>query len=141
MSLLKGLTKAQKFSFTFLTCIAAVLGYLLYNSTAENIRDQKLVKEMREENLDLSQDIEIVKQKYDNLEKQLKALDNKVVKISHKKSFKKKKLYAAGKSSKKKAHYKKSKVNYKKLYFELKRQCSTGKKSKYTSAYSYRKNR
>lgn len=134
MSLLKGLTTPQRYMFTLLVCVAAVLGYLLYDTTADNIRGQKLLKEANEENLDLSQDIEIVKEKYDRLESEVKALDKRVVKISYKYAPKKKRLYAAGHSSKKKSKYSKSRVNYKKLYFDLKRKCylktSAYKKSK-----------
>lgn len=156
MSLLKGLTTPQRYMFTLLVCVAAVLGYLLYDTTSDNIRGQKLLKEANEENLDLSQDIEIVKQKYDRLETELKALDKRVVKISYKKAPKKKRLYAAGNSSKKKSKYSKSKVNYKKLYFDLKRKCYTktsaykksksksytkSKSNKYkTKTYSYKSN-
>ena len=137
MSLLKGLTTPQRYMFTLLACVAAVLGYLLYDTTSDNIRGQKLLKEANEENLDLSQDIEIINQKYDRLETELKALDKRVVKISYKKSPKKKRLYAAGNSSKKKAKYSKSKVNYKKLYFDLKRKCyGSSKSTKYKKSKS-----
>jgi len=156
MSLLKGLTKPQRYLFTLLVSVVAVLGYLLYDSTSDNIRGQKLIKEIKEDNLDLSQDIEIVKQKYDRLETELKALDKRVVKISYKKAPKKKKLYSAGKSSKKKSYYKNGKVNYKKLYFDLKKKCysktsakkqsksksyTKSKSNKYkTKTYSYKSN-
>jgi len=137
MSLLKGLTTPQRYMFTLLVCVAAVLGYLLYDTTSDNIRGQKLLKEANEENLDLSQDIEIVKQKYDRLETELKALDKRVVKISYKKAPKKKHLYAAGNSSKKKSKYSKSKVNYKKLYFDLKKKCyGSSKSTKYKKSKS-----
>lgn len=139
MNLLKNMTRVQRLLFTFLVCLSAVLGYLLYNTTAENIQGQKQLKEVKEENLDLSQDIEIFKQKYDNLERKLTELDKRVVKISYKKPYKKKKISAAGKNSKKKSYYKKSKVNYKKLYFQLKKQCDTGKKVKYKSPRTYRR--
>lgn len=85
------------------------------------------------ENLDLTQDLEIVKEKYEKLKKDVDVLSNKVTKVSQqKKYYKKKKLSSAGKSSK----YKKKRVNYKKLYFDLKRSCSKDKysykqKSKY----------
>jgi predicted nucleic acid-binding Zn-ribbon protein len=137
MSLLKGLTTPQRYMFTLLVCVAAVLGYLLYDTTSDNIRGQKLLKEANEENLDLSQDIEIAKQKYDRLETELKALDKRVVKISYKKAPKKKRLYSAGNSSKKKSKYSKSKVNYKKLYFDLKKKCyGSSKSTKYKKSKS-----
>ena len=117
-----GASGMQRFIFSLLVCAVAVLGYLLYSSHSENVRVQKLLSETREENLDLSQDIEIVKQKYDNLEKHLKQTGTGERKVVYKKPAKKKVLSAAGKSGKK-SYYKKGKVNYRKLYFELKRQC------------------
>lgn len=132
MNLFKGLTKLQRFFFALLVSIGAVLGYLLYDSASENSRAQKMLKEAREENLDLSQDVEIMKDKYDRLETRLQALDKRVVKISSEKQVRKKKLYAAGKSSKKKSYYKKGRVNYKKLYFELKKKCVTKNSRSYS---------
>ncbi len=127
MNLKGSISKTQRFIFLLLVCSIAVLGYLLYNSHSENIRVQKLLSEAMEDNLDLSQDIEIVKQKYDNLERRLSQSNKQVAKVSYKKPYKKRVLSAAGKSSKKSA-YKKGKVNYKKLYFELKKQCKVKQK-------------
>lgn len=136
MSLIKNLTKVQMILFAILICGNGVLGYLFYDSYRTNIRNHDLIAESKIENKDLSQDLDIVKDKYEKLQSEVDVLKNKVAKVSYKKKYhgKKRKLYSAGKSNKKKKYYRRGKVNYKKLYFELKRKCGvTSKQSKYYS--------
>lgn len=115
-----------------LLCGIGILGYLFYDTYRTNIQDRELIKQTKSENLDLSQDLQIMKEKYEYLRKDVDALKTKVAKVSfQKKKHKSKRLQSAGKSSKYKKHYK---VNYKKLYFQLKKQCNKNVKKK---SYSY----
>lgn len=113
--------------FCLLLGISGVLGYLYYDLYKTNIQNRELIAETKIENLDLYQDLEIMKGKYEKLEKEIINLKDNVAKISYKKTYKPKKIYSAGKSSKKKHYFKKSKIDYKKLYYELKSKCSKRK--------------
>jgi len=118
------LTKIQFGIFALLVCGSGVLGYLFYENHRANIHDKEIIKQTKEENLDLSQDLSIVKDKYDRLQKEVTGLKNKVSKVSFKKTKNKKKYrLSAGRNSKYKHHYKRFKTNYKKLYFQLKNKC------------------
>lgn len=122
------MSKLQIAIFALLVCISGVLGYLFYDSYRTNIQNRNLIAESKIENKDISQDLEIVKDKYDRLKTEVDVLKNKVQKVSYKKKIKKKRhLYSAGKSSKNKNYYKRQKVNYKKLYFQLKNKCDSKK--------------
>jgi len=145
MNQIKNLSKLQIGIFSLLILIIGVLGYLYYDSYKTNIKDSLALKEVKAENLDLSQDVNIVKDKYDKLQKEVEALKTNVKKVSYKKKYtnKKKKLSSAGKK------YNKKKVSYKQLYYQLKKNCSTKgyKKSSYnkkkysTKKSSYKKSR
>lgn len=136
MKFFKNLSKMQYFAIALLVGLNGLLGYLFYDSYRTNIQDRELIKQTKIENIDLSQDLEITKGKNEKLQKEIDALKSKVKKASFKKKYsKKKKLYSAGKSSKHKKYYKR-KVNYKKLYFELREKCY-GKKHK--KSYKYRR--
>jgi hypothetical protein len=125
MKLIKNLTRFHSVVIALLVCASGVLGYLLYDSYRTNIQNRDLIADSRIENKDLSQDLDISKDKYSKLRTEVDVLKSKVAKVSYKKKYsKKKKLYSAGKSNKSKLHYKKSKVNYKKLYFQLKKKCA-----------------
>ncbi|MEO6695103.1 MAG: hypothetical protein ABIY50_12875 [Ignavibacteria bacterium] len=118
------LSRMQLGIFILLIAVSGVLGYLFYDTYRTNIQDRELIKQTSSENLDLSQDLEIIKDKYDKLKTEVDVLKVKVTKVSYKKkNYKKKQISAAGKSSKYKKHHKKSNVNYKKLYFQLKKNC------------------
>lgn len=142
MKLFKNLSKLQIGIFSLLLCISGVLGYLFYDTYRTNIQNRHLIAESKIENKDLSQDLDIVKDKYDKLKTEVDKLKSKVKKVSYKKNFRKKsRLYSAGKNSKKKT-YKRSKVSYKKLYYDLKRKCYSVNKSKnkkYSSNINYKK--
>lgn len=121
-------TKIRMAVLALIFTITASLGYLFYDNYKTNLRDKETIKEIKAENLDLSQDLEIMRDKYEKLRTEVDVLKTKVAKISSfKKHYKKKKLYSAGRSSK----YKKGKISYKSLYFQLKRECM--KKSKYAN--------
>ncbi|MBK8982675.1 MAG: hypothetical protein IPM38_10240 [Ignavibacteria bacterium] len=94
----KNLSGLQIGIFSLLIAICGVLGYLYYDSYKTNIKDSLALKEVKAENLDLSQDIDIVKEKYDRLQKEVDVIKNKVAKVSYKKKFtkKKSKLSSAG---------------------------------------------
>ncbi|MEO8210133.1 MAG: hypothetical protein ABI840_06200 [bacterium] len=127
----KNLSKIQIGIFALLICISGVSGYLFYDSYRANIRNRELIADTKIENKDLSEDLQIMKDKYDMLYKEVTVLKTKVAKVTYKKKpYKKRKLYSAGKSSKYKYHYKKSRVSYKKLYFELKKKCGLRNRSK-----------
>jgi len=136
----KKITKLQMTVAAFIIAVAASLGYLFYDYHKANLRDKEIVEELKAENLDLNQDLEILKDKYDKLKKDMDLLTSKVTKISSgKKYYKKKKITSAGRKS----NYKKSRVNYKSLYFKLKKECSkySHKKSsslKYKSDKKYK---
>jgi len=124
MKLFNNLSKLQIAIFSLLVCISGVLGYLFYDSYRTNIQNLNLIADAQINNKDISQDLEIVKDKYDKLKTEVDVLKDKVRKVSYKKKYtKKRKLYSAGKSSKYKKHYKRQSVNYKKLYFQLKNKC------------------
>ncbi|MEO8664514.1 MAG: hypothetical protein ABI462_03370 [Ignavibacteria bacterium] len=124
MKLFNNLSKLQIAIFSLLVCISGVLGYLFYDSYRINIQNRSLIAESKVENKDLSQDLDIVKDKYERLKTEVDVLKDKVRKVSYKKkTTKKRHLYSAGKSSKNKKYYKRQKVNYKKLYFQLKNNC------------------
>ena len=134
----KNLSKIQIGIFTLLLCMSGVFGYLFYDSYRANIRNREMIADTKIENKDLSEDLQIVKDKYDLLYKEVAVLKTKVAKVTYKKKpYKKKRLYSAGKSSKYKKHYKKSRVSYKKLYFQLKKKCGLLNKSK-SGKYSRR---
>lgn len=134
---LKNLTKIQISIFALLVCISGVFGYLFYDAYRTNIQNREMIADTKIENKDLSEDLEIMKDKYDKLHKEVDVLKTKVAKVSYKKKYhKKKKLYSAGRNSKNKYHYKKSRVNYKKLYLSLKKKCDLHNRTKY---YSYKK--
>lgn len=134
MTSFKNLTKLQIVVFALIVCTCGVLGYLFYDTYRTNIQDRELIKQTKAENLDLSQDLQIMKEKYEYLRKDVDALKSKVTKVtSQKKKYKSKRLQSAGKSSKYKKYYKKNRVNYKKLYFQLKRQCDKINKKRTTS--------
>ncbi|HMS64573.1 MAG TPA: hypothetical protein PKD83_04890 [Ignavibacteria bacterium] len=108
--------------------LTGVLGYLYYDLHSTNIKDRELIKLTQEENLDLSQDLEIYKDKFYNLSKEYKTLKSKTVTASYKKKFYKKRyLSSAGISSKHKFKSSGKKISYKKLYFQLKYKCEKGK--------------
>ncbi|MEP7146343.1 MAG: hypothetical protein ABI792_04995 [bacterium] len=124
MKLFNSLSKLQVAIFALLLCISGVLGYLFYDSYRTNIQDRSLIAESNIENKDISQDLEIVKSKYDRLKTEVDLLKNKVRKVSYKKKLPRKHhLYSAGYSSKSKKYNRRNKVNYKKLYFRLKNKC------------------
>lgn len=129
MKLVKNLSMLQIAIFSLLFCMSGVLGYLYYDTHRTNIQNRELIAESKIENADLSQDLEIMKEKHELLLKEVADIKSNVAKISYKKkSYKpKKKLYSAGKSSKKKYYYKKSRIDYKKLYYDLKSKCSKRK--------------
>ncbi|MBK7254541.1 MAG: hypothetical protein IPI04_11665 [Ignavibacteria bacterium] len=126
MNLFSKFSKLNIIIFAFLILISGVLGYLFYNSNKTNAENTELIKQTKAENLDLSQDLEIVKDKYDKLKTEVNTLKSKVAKVSYRKKVNKNKsnISSAGKSSKNKLYYKKNKVSYKTLYFRLKKQCS-----------------
>ena len=126
MNLFSKFSKLNIIIFAFLILISGVLGYLFYNSNKTNAENTELIKQTKAENLDLSQDLEIVKDKYDKLKTEVTTLKSKVAKVSYRKKVNKIKsnISSAGKSSKNKLYYKKNKVSYKTLYFRLKKQCS-----------------
>ena len=133
MKLARNLSALQLVIFILLVCCTGVLGYLFYDSYRTNIQNRELIADAQIENKDLSQDLDIIKDKHEMLQKEVDVLKNKVKSISYKKKYnKKKRLYSAGKNSKYKKHY--NKVNYKKLYFQLKKQCDKNVKKK---SYSY----
>lgn len=120
-----------------LLCSTGVLGYLYYDLHSTNLKDKELIRLTQEENLDLSQDNEIVKDNFDKLSREIKSLKSKPVKVVYKyKTSKKKFRSAAGKNSKSK--YSKNRVSYKKLYFQLKNHCNKSNK-KYKRQSSYKK--
>ena len=126
MNLFSKFSKLNIIIFAFLILISGVLGYLFYNSNKTKAEYTELIKQTKAENLDLSQDLEIVKDKYDKLKTEVNTLKSKVAKVSYRKKVNKNKsnISSAGKSSKNKLYYKKNKVSYKTLYFRLKKQCS-----------------
>jgi hypothetical protein len=125
MRFIKNITKFHSIVIALLVCTSAVLGYLYYDSHRTNIQNRELIADSKIENKDLSQDLEIVKDKYDKLRTEVDKLTTKVAKVTYKKKYsKKKRLYSAGRSSKGKHYYKRYKVNYKKLYFQLKKKCN-----------------
>ncbi|MBL0105753.1 MAG: hypothetical protein WBQ38_08995 [Ignavibacteria bacterium] len=126
MNLFSKFSKLNIIIFAFLILISGVLGYLFYNSNKTKAENTELIKQTKAENLDLSQDLEIVKDKYDKLKTEVNTLKSKVAKVSYRKKVNKIKsnISSAGKSSKNKLYYKKNKVSYKTLYFRLKKQCS-----------------
>jgi hypothetical protein len=131
------LSKIQIGIFALLICMSGVFGYLFYDSYRANIRNREMIADTKIDNKDLSQDLEIMKDKYDRLRSELDLLKTKVAKVSYKKKYhRKSKLYSAGRSSKNKLSSKKYKVNYRKLYFQLKKKCDTHNRTKYSS---YRK--
>lgn len=130
MKVFKNLSKLQTTIFIILVCITGVLGYLFYDSYRTNIQNRDLIADTKIENKDLSQDLEIIKDKHEKLQKEVDELKSKVKKVSYKKKYKKKRnLYSAGKNSK----YKKGKVSYKQLYYQLKKKCGTNKSYKKSS--------
>lgn len=126
MNLFSKFSKLNIIIFAFLILITGVLGYLFYNSHKTNTENTELIKQTKAENLDLSQDLEIVKDKYDKLKTEVNTLKSKVAKVTYRKKIHKNKsmISSAGKSNKNKHHYKKSKTSYKKLYYRLLKQCS-----------------
>lgn len=113
-----------------LVCGNGVLGYLFYDSYRTNIQNRELIAEAKIDNKDLSQDLNIISNKHEKLQKEVNDLKAKVKSVTYKKkNYKSKKLYSAGKSNKK--HYKKYRVNYKKLYFQLKKKCAKQTYRKY----------
>ena len=137
MKLSKNLSKLQLGIFVLLLCCTGVLGYLFYDSHKANIQNLELIADTKIENKDLSQDIDIIKDKHETLQKEVELLKDKIKKVSYKKKYhRKSRLYSAGRSSKNK-HYKRNRVSYKKLYYDLKRQCS---KKSYSKKSSYKKN-
>lgn len=138
MKLIKNLSKLQVAIFSLLVVCTGVLGYLFYDSYRTNIQNRELIADTKIENKDLSQDLDIIKDKHERLQKEVEQLKTKVKSVSYKKKYhKKKRLYAAGRSSKNKHSYKKGRVSYKQLYYQLKRQCG---KMSYTKKNSYKKN-
>lgn len=144
----RNLSKVQIAIFVLLFCMSAVFGYLFYDSNRTNIRNQEMIADARIENKDLSEDLQIIKDKHSKLQTEVDVLKNKVAKVSFKKKVhKKKRLYAAGYKGKKKYYSKNYRVNYKKLYYQLRNECrkhdraSNYKykpKTKYKNSYSYR---
>ncbi|MBK8552593.1 MAG: hypothetical protein IPL53_16600 [Ignavibacteria bacterium] len=131
MKLNRNLSGLQLGIFILLICCTGVLGYLFYDSYRTNIQNRELIADAKIENKDLSQDLDIIKDKHESLKKEVDDLKIKVKKVSYKKkSPKKKRLYSAGKNSKYKKYYKKGKVSYKKLYYDLKKKCSNQKSYK-----------
>lgn len=131
MKLNRNLSGLQLGIFILLICCTGVLGYLFYDSYRTNIQNRELIADAKIENKDLSQDLDIIKDKHESLKKEVDELKTKVKKVSYKKKInKKKRLYSAGKNSKYKKYYKKGKVSYKKLYYDLKKKCSNQKSYK-----------
>lgn len=138
MKLVKNLSKLQVAIFSLLVVCTGVLGYLFYDSYRTNIQNRELIADTKIENKDLSQDLDIIKDKHEQLQKEVEQLKSKVKNVSYKKKFQRKRhLYSAGRSSKYKHNYKKSRVSYKQLYYQLKRQCG---KMNYSKNYSNKKN-
>lgn len=136
MKLIKNLSALQVAIFSLLVICTGVLGYLFYDSYRTNIQNRELIADTKIENKDLSQDLDIIKDKHERLQKEVEQLKSKVKTVSYKKKYHKKRhLYSAGKSSKYKHNYKKSRVSYKKLYYDLKRKCS----SNYSKKSGYKK--
>ena len=134
MNLAKTKSKLQLGLLIFLFCSTGVLGYLFYDSYRTNIQNRELIADNKIENKDLSQDLAIMKDKHETLEKEVDLLKSKVKKVTYKKKYtKKKKLRSAGKK------YKKGKVNYKKLYYNLKKKCSKKSYKKSSSKKKYSK--
>lgn len=135
-----GKIKFSNFLIAGLICTCGVLGYLYYDLHSTNIKDKELIRLTKEENLDLSQDIEIVKDNYNKLSREIKSLKSRPVKVVYKyKTSNKKYRSAAGKNSKYKSKYSKNRISYKKLYFQLKNHCNKiNKKYKYQSKYKQR---
>ena len=68
---------------------------MFYDNYKTNLRDKETIKEIKAENLDLSQDLDIMKDKYEKLKTEVDALKSKVTKISSgRKYYKKKKLHS-----------------------------------------------
>lgn len=131
MKINRNLSGLQLGIFILLICCTGVLGYLFYDSYRTNIQNRELIADAQIENKDLSQDLDIIKDKHENLKKEVDELKVKVKKVSYKKkSHKKKRLYSAGKKNKYKKYYKGGKVSYKKLYYDLKKKCSNQKSYK-----------
>ena len=107
MNLFSKFSKLNIIIFAFLILISGVLGYLFYNSNKTNAENTELIKQTKAENLDLSQDLEIVKDKYDKLKTEVNTLKSKVAKVSYRKKVNKIKsnISSAGKSSKNKLYY------------------------------------
>lgn len=128
------ISKLQIIIFSVLILISGALGYLFYDSHTTNISNLGMIKQIKEENLDLSQDNEILKDRNEKLKTEIKSLKSRPVKVVYKKSQVRRSLISsAGKSSKHKFHKTKHRVNYKKMYFELKRNCKN-----YSYSYKYR---
>lgn len=137
MKLVRNLSKLQVAIFSLLVVCTGVLGYLFYDSYRTNIQNRELIADTKIENKDLSQDLDIIKDKHERLQKEVEQLKTKVKSVSYKKKYhKKKRLYSAGRSSKYKHNYKKSRVSYKQLYYQLKKQCG---KTSYSKKHSYKK--
>ncbi len=83
MKLFNNLSKLQIAIFALLVCISGVLGFLFYDSYRTNIQNRNLIAESKIENKDISQDLEIVKGKYDILKTEVDVLKNKVQKVSY----------------------------------------------------------
>ena len=99
MKVFKNLSKLQATIFIMLVCITGVLGYLFYDSYRTNIQNRELIADSMIDNKDLSQDLDIIKDKHEKLQKEVDVLKSKVKKVSYKKKYsKKKKLYSAGKN-------------------------------------------
>ncbi len=131
MRLVKNLSLLQVSMFVLLFCISGVLGYLYYDTYKTNIQNRELIAESKIEAKDLSQDLEIMKYKYELVLKEVAGLKSNVAKISYrKKKYKPKKIYSAGRSSKKKHYSSRKKISYKTLYYRLKSQCSMHKRKK-----------
>ncbi len=132
---LNNLSKIQIVIFSLLICMSGVFGYLFYDAHKTNMQNREMIADTKIDNKDLSEDLAIMKDKYDRLHTEVDQLKTKVAKVSYKKKYhKQRRLYSAGRSSKYKHSYKRYKVNYKKLYMNLRKTCKLSKRTNYYSA-------
>jgi len=93
MKLFSTLSRMQMVFFVLLIAGSSVLGYLFYDTYRTNIQDRELIKQTKAENLDLSQDLDIIRDKYDRLKTEVDVLKVKIAKVSYKKKNYKKKQF------------------------------------------------
>ena len=124
MKSITNLSKVQISIYLFLFCLIGVFGYLFYDGYQTNIQNRDLIADSKIENKDISQDLEIMKGKYEKLKTEIDMLKNKVIRTSYKKKrIHANHILAAGMSSKNVHIHRIKRVNYKKLYFRLMNKC------------------